>query len=263
MKRIRALVVDDEKWARRRIVSLLAEEPDFQVGGECADGEEAVNAISAEPPDVLFLDIQMPEMDGFEVLEAVGPGRVPVVVFVTAYDQYAIRAFEIHAADYLVKPFEAERFKQTLDRVRQEVSRRTLPDERRLEGLLLAMSSRRPYLKRFACRTGGRIVFIKVEDVTWIEATGNYVSLHAGKETHLVRETMNGLEPKLDPEQFIRIHRSTIVSLDRVQSLQPWFQGELVLLLTDGTRLTVGRSFRSRLKHIVQNSVEDDAPASG
>lgn len=254
MPPIRVLVVDDESWARKRLTSLLKSAPDFQVVGECADGEEAANAVMAESPDVVFLDVQMPGLNGFEALEAIEPARLPLVVFVTAYDKYAIQAFEIHAVDYLLKPFDEERFGKTLARLRRESAMKdSLPDTTNLQELLKVLRKDRPYLRRLGAKSGGRIVFLRTEDVDWIGATDNYVTLHVGRDEHLIRATMNGIEAKLDPEQFVRVHRSTIVNLDRVKELQPWFRGELVLVLKDGTELTVGRIFRSRLRQLLEN----------
>ncbi|MBI2841429.1 MAG: response regulator transcription factor [Acidobacteria bacterium] len=254
MTPIRVLVVDDESWARKRLTSLFKRTPDFQVVGECADGEEAANALLAASPDVVFLDVQMPGMNGFDALDAIEPARLPLVVFVTAYDKYAIQAFEIHAVDYLLKPFDEERFSKTLDRLRLELATKdSRPDTMSLRELLNGLRKARPYLRRLGAKSGGRIVFLRTEDVDWIGATDNYITLHVGMDEHLIRATMNGIEAKLDPEQFVRVHRSTIVNLDRVKELHPWFRGELVLVLKDGTRLAVGRNFRSRLRHLFEN----------
>lgn len=250
---IRALVVDDEPWARKRIAQLLRRETEIEIVGECADGESAVHSILSLSPQVVFLDVQMPEMDGFEVLQALGSAKPPLVVFVTAYDKYAIRAFDVHAVDYLLKPFDSERFRKTLDRVKDELRRGEGGRDRNLENLLKTLSAQRPYLRRLAAKTGSSVVFLRAEDVDWIEASGNYVTLHIGKESHLIRETMSGLEPKLNPRQFVRIHRGTIVNMDRIKELQPWFSGERVLSLKDGTQLRVGRAFRGRLRRIVDN----------
>lgn len=249
--------MDDESWARKRITSLLKSESDFAVVGEAADGEAAVQAITAaEHPDVVFLDVQMPGLSGLEVVEAIPPEQLPVIVFVTAYDKYAVQAFELHAVDYLLKPFDEERFTKTLVRVRDTLKRRSSGNAGDLRRLLETMWQGRPYLKRIGAKTAGRIVFLRVDDIDWVEATGNYLTLHAGKETHLIRETMNGLEPKLDPQQFVRVHRSSIVNLDRIKEIQPWFRGEQVMVLKDGTQVTVGRSYRDRLKQLLQNTVE-------
>lgn len=254
MKKIRVLIVDDEVWARKRIASLLKAEPDIEVVGECADGTDAVAKIAKLAPDLLFLDVQMPDIDGFDVLEAVGPEHMPVVIFATAYDQYAVRAFDAQALDYLLKPFDEGRFRRTLERARRELQRATETPERALHALLASVQERRKYFERLVVRSGGRIFFLKVSDVDWFEASANYVTVHVGRTKHLIRGTMTALERKLHPEQFLRIRRSAIVNLDRVKELQPWFKGEQVLVLTDGTRLTVGRAFRDRLERLLEKS---------
>jgi len=253
---IRVLIVDDETWARKRIAALLKGEPDVTIVGECADGAEAVEKITMLKPDLVFLDVQMPEMDGFDVIDTVGPDRMPRTIFATAFEEYAIRAFDAQAMDYLLKPFDEERFRKSLDRARRELHRGAdaKPDES-IRALIESLRGSRRYLQRLVVKSVGRVLFMKTSDIDWIEASGNYVTLHIGKEEHLLRETMNGLEPKLDPAHFVRIHRSTIVNLDRIRELQPWFRGEQVLVLKDGTQLTVGRAFRPRLEHFLENRV--------
>lgn len=247
------LIVDDEPWARKRIAALLKGEPDFEVAGECADGAEAVEKIVKLKPDLVFLDVQMPEMDGFDVVDAVGPEKMPRVIFATAYDRYAIRAFDANALDYLLKPFDEERFKRALDRVRRELVQGDAGTS--LRSLVEALRNGRSYLKRIVVKSRGRVIFLKTSELDWVEAAGNYVTLHVGKEEHLLRETMNALEPRLDPDQFIRIHRSSIVNIDRVRELQPWFRGEQMLVLKDGKQLTIGRAFRERLGKLTGNRV--------
>jgi len=257
MDRVRALVVDDEPLARRRVLRLLRDEPDIEVVGECADGREAVRAIREEAPDLVFLDVQMPEVDGFQVVEAVGPERMPAVIFVTAYDQYAVKAFEVHALDYLLKPFPRDRFARAVERVRDGIRRgrdRAEGDSgRQLLSLLQEMRREGKYLERLAVQTGGRVVFLRVEEVDWIAAEGNYLRLHAGGESHLVRGTMKAMEARLDPDRFLRIHRSTLVNVDRIREVQPWFKGEHVLILRDGTRLTTGGEHGKRLREFLRN----------
>lgn len=248
MTRIRALVIDDEPIARLRVVSLLESETDIDIVGECADGPRAVTAIQELSPDLVFLDIQIPELDGFEVARTVGPAHMPVVVFVTAYDEYALQAFEVHAIDYLLKPFSVERFKRALTHAREQIGRRratTLNEQ--LLALLpdIQKSPARP--ERILVKSNGRIYFVRTIDIDWCEADGNYVRLHVGHDTHLVRETMRRLETQLDPNQFARIHRSTIVKIDKIQELQPSFNGEFVVVLRDGTRLTLSRGYRDAL----------------
>jgi two-component system LytT family response regulator len=237
---IRALIVDDEPVARQRVMALLAGETDVEIVGECASGSEACLAIERAAPDLVFLDVQMPEMDGFAVVERVG-SRMPPVVFVTAYHECAVRAFEVHALDYLLKPFSGPRFKRALAPARGQLSRRLGSADAR------SSPAQPRAADRLAVKSNGRIYFVKATDVDWCEASGNYIALHIGAQEHIVRETMNRLETKLDRQQFIRIHRSTIVNIDRVQELRSSFGGESVVLLRGGTRLTLSRGYREHL----------------
>jgi two-component system LytT family response regulator len=246
---MRILIVDDEPLACERIRTLLAAERDLEVVGECHDGRSAVAAIASLGPDLVFLDVQMPEMDGFAVLQSIDPGRMPAVIFVTAFDQYAIRAFEVCALDYLLKPFDRERFAKALARGRGEHLRRGAGDlDQRLKNALEEWNSRRKYLDRLVIRSGGRVFFLRIEELDWIEAAGNYVRLHAGREEHLYRETMARLEAALDPEKFARIHRSTIVNVDRVKEMHPLFRGDYTVILRDGRELTLSKAYRDRLR---------------
>ena len=250
--RIRALIVDDEPLARRRLRSLLRNEPDIDLAGECGDGRRAVAAILDKKPDLVFLDVQMPELDGFAVLDAVGAEKLPAIVFVTAYDEHALRAFEVHALDYLLKPFDRERFRKTLERVRVEIgAQRSSPANRQLLDLLAELRSSARTQQRLMIRTAGRILFLGVNEIDWIEAEGNYVRLHVGKESHLMRETMNATEQRLDPLKFQRIHRSAIVNVERVRELQPWIRGDSVVILRDNTRLTLSRNYRERFDKVL------------
>jgi two-component system LytT family response regulator len=248
MNKIRTLVVDDEPVARTRLISLLQGEPDFEVAGECANGAEALSAISSESPDLVFLDVEMPEMDGLELARALGPDRMPPVVFVTAFNQYALQAFEIHALDYLLKPFSSERFRSALSHVREQVAQRRATTVGRQLLAMLPEIRPRETLDRMVVRSSGRIYFVRTAEIDWCEAAANYVCLHVGAQTHVVRETMNRLESQLDTNQFIRIHRSTIVNLDRVQELRSSFNGEHVVVLRDGTRLALSRGYRDNLQ---------------
>ena len=249
MNKIRAMVVDDEAMARERVVSLLRQEQDIELIGECSDGEQAVSAIASQQPDLVFLDVQMPAVDGFRVIEQVGPEKMPAVVFVTAYDEYAVRAFEVHALDYLLKPFGRERFQQTLQHARSHVERRRAGDlGKRLMALVQDIKPEPQKLDRLVVKSGGRVFFLRTEDIVWIEAAGNYVRLHLADDSHLFRETMNGIEARLDPRRFVRIHRSRIVNSDRIKELQPWFNGEYVVVLQNGTRLTLSRGYRETLQ---------------
>jgi two-component system, LytTR family, response regulator len=249
---IRALIVDDEPLARWRIRSLLAGVRDVEVVGECANGKEAIQAIEESPPDLLFLDIQMPELDGFDVLRAIGVGRVPVVIFVTAYDQFALRAFEAHALDYLLKPFDDERFAATLERARQRIRQQQGGDlDRRVRALLEEVRGGGAYLQRLVVPSGHRNVFIRTEEIDWIEAERNYIRLHVGGRAYLLRENLGRIESALDPAKFCRIHRSTIVNIDRIQAVESLFQGEYLVVLRDGTKLTSGRSYRRSLHQLM------------
>jgi two-component system LytT family response regulator len=248
---IRTLIVDDEPIARARLRALLGEEPDVEIVGECANGRDALVSIRAASPDLVFLDIQMAELNGFELAESLGPQRMPAVVFVTAYDEYALRAFEIHALDYLLKPFSAARFKAALSHARDHLaSRRNGALGRKLLTLLpdLAQDSRSPGRDRLMIRASGRVHFVQTADIDWCEAAGNYVRFHVGPQSHFVRDTMSRLESALDPARFVRIHRSTIVNVDRIRELQPAFNGEYVVLLRNGTRLTLSRGYRDALQ---------------
>lgn len=245
MKRIRTLIVDDEPLARERIRTLLRDEADVEVVGECADGQAAVAAVKKHSPDLLFLDVQMPGLGGFDVLRGLGKDRMPMVIFVTAYDQHALKAFEVHALDYLLKPFKQTRFKQTVQRAREALANKQAGDVSK--GLLELIGAGRPereHLTRIAVRDGERVVFVKTEQIEYAESAGNYVVLHAGKENHVVRETLTALEEKLDPKQFVRISRSTLVKVDQIKELQPLFKGEHAVVLHNGKQLTMTRGVR-------------------
>jgi two-component system, LytTR family, response regulator len=247
--KIRTLVVDDEPMARERIMALLQQENDVEVIGQCSDGGQAVSAINQQSPDLVFLDVQMPGTDGFGVIQNIGADRMPTVVFVTAYDEYALKAFEVHALDYLLKPFGKDRFQETLKHAREHLERRRAGDlGRRLLALVQDLKPEQPRLDRLVVKSGGRVFFLRTDEIDWIEAAGNYVRLHLGEESHLFRETMNGMESRLDSRRFVRIHRSRIVNTERIKELQPWFNGEYVVILRNGTRLTLSRGYREKLQ---------------
>lgn len=249
MKTLRALIVDDEPLARERVASLLGAEPDVEVVGECCDGREAVEAIRRLTPDLVFLDIQMPGADGFQVIEEVGPDRMPLVIFVTAYDQHALKAFEVRALDYLLKPFDRDRFQAALARARTQIEGRESGDlGQRLLALVEQMRPAATKTERLVVRSAGKIFFLRTDEIDWIEASGNYVRVHVGTESHLLRETMASLEAKLDADSFFRIHRSRIVNMERIKEMQPWFNGEYVVILTSGVRLTLSRGYREKLQ---------------
>jgi two-component system, LytTR family, response regulator len=256
--KIRTMIVDDEPLARERLRKLLSQEPDIEIVAECADGHEAIKAIRKDAPALVFLDVQMPEVDGFGVISALGGGPVPIIIFVTAYDKFALRAFEVHALDYLLKPFDRERFGKALDRARVQIQKRQTDHlDARLTSLLEELKgggeeeAPPKYLDRLAVKSEGRVILLKTDDIDWIEAADNYVSLHIGGESHLHRETMASLESKLPPDKFIRISRSSIVNIDRIRELQPLFHGDHVVILRSGTKLTLSRTYRDKLNQLL------------
>ena len=246
-RKIRVLIVDDEELARVRIRDLLAGVSDVAIAGECQDGAAAIRAIEADSPDLMFLDIQMPEIDGFAVLRAVDAAQIPAIVFVTAHDEYALQAFEYAALDYLLKPFDRERFEAALDRARQRIRQHDTDAFRLQVGELLAALDRKP-LQRLVVKDGGRISFIHVREIRWIEAQGNYVKVHALRESPLMRTSMTDLEKRLDRARFSRVHRSAIVNMERVRRLDPLPHGEYRITLDDDTELTSKRGFRETLR---------------
>lgn len=248
--KIRTLIVDDEPLARERLRTLLSAELDIEIIGECGDGPQAVESIRRDAPDLVFLDVQIPEIDGFGVIERVGVEHVPVVVFVTAYDQYALEAFDVHAIDYLLKPFDEARFAKALARARSAVqAQRSGEVNERLLALLRDLrTAPTGRTERLVVKSAGRLFFLRTDEIDWIESSGNYVCLHVGSESHLLRETMSSLEARLDPTSFIRIHRTAIVNVDRIKELQPLFHGEYEVVLRSGARLTLSRSYRDRLQ---------------
>ncbi len=249
MPTINVLIVDDERLSRQRIRRLLEAEGDITVIGECANGSEAVAFIADHSPDVMFLDVQMPGLDGFHVMDTAVAKNVPLVVFVTAFDSYALRAFEIQAFDYLLKPFERTRLQETLRRVRLQLARLRLGAvNEQVAGSTYMPNTGPCFRNRIAIRTSGHIAIVRTEDIDWIEAADNYVCVHCGSETHLLRETMNTIEVRLPRSQFQRVHRSTIVNMERIKELQPWFRGDYRILLRDGTVLTLSRTYREQLE---------------
>ena len=237
---IAALVVDDEPIARHAVLRLLRADPDIEVLGECGDGASAVQAIRERSPDLVFLDIQMPAMTGIQVVEAIGAQRMPATVFVTAYEQYAVRAFEANAVDYLVKPFSRERFANTLQRAKARLS---VADDAnaRILSTLESLRQRDRYLQRIAVRSGEQMIFLAVDDIVWIKANRNTVQIHLADRVHELRETLSALAERLDPRHFARVHRSAIVNLRRVKSLHPWFNGHHVLTMDNGQQLRMSR----------------------
>ena len=264
--RLRVAVVDDEPEARERLMQLLAEHPDVEVVAQCRDGAEATETLGAliesDGLDLLFLDVQMPELNGFTVLEllaqAVGAERLPAVVFVTAYDDYALRAFDVSAADYLLKPFDRARFERALSRGAASANntRARSPqqdaDDPAMRALLshlrATVSTESRYPRRFAVRADGKVYLVRADDVEWLDVDGNYVRLHTRAGVHLVRDTLAAVETRLDPDVFVRIHRSSIVRIDSIASMEPYFHGEYVVTMRDGTKLTASRSYSDRLR---------------
>ncbi len=244
----RAVIVDDEPLARTRIRRFLSEEPDMEVVGECADGAQAVDLIRELAPEVVFLDVQMPKMDGIEVIRQIGAHNLRTVVFVTAFNHYAVQAFEAEAVDYLLKPFDRRRFQETLQRIRRrltEYSHETLSEQ--IEQLVKRFQPSSPYLQRLVIRSEGSILLVRVEDVDWLEAAGNYICVHLGKRNHIVRDSLAHLEKQLDPARFLRVHRSAMVNLDRIRELRPTFQGDYKVVLLSGDILPLSRKYRGAL----------------
>lgn len=252
---MRVVIVDDEELARRGIRSRLERDGDAEILAECRNGREAIDAIRRLSPDLVFLDVQMPGKDGFDVVAALEREAPPHVIFVTAHDRYAVKAFDVHAFDYLLKPIDDDRFATALARAREAVARSRDGDAARRLAALLRDVGRVEYPERFVVRSGGRVVFVRAGEIDWVEAAGDYVSLHAGKRTWLLRETMTSTERKLDPDRFARIHRSTIVQVDRIAEMRPYHNGEYVVLLRDGTSLKLSRTYRAVLQRLVEGSI--------
>ncbi len=240
--------MDDEPLARARIRQLLDDEPDIVVAAECSDGFEALRILERRSVDAMFLDVQMPELDGFGVLDSLEPGRAPAVVFVTAYDTFAVKAFQVHAVDYVLKPIDRVLFAQAVERMRTELQhRRSDKIEQNLLGLIREMREVRHSQDRFVISRAGRYMFLQVSDVDYVTTEGNYVKVHSKGEDHLLRSTMKNIEDRLDPNRFVRIHRSTLVNVERLKELQPYRKDDSIAILKDGTRLTVSRRYRKTL----------------
>jgi two-component system LytT family response regulator len=241
----KVLIIDDEALARKRLRSMLSKTPALEVIGECANGEDAVVAILNSSPDLIFLDVQMPEMDGFEVIKAIGRESMPAVIFVTAYDQYALKAFEVHAVDYLLKPFNRDRLGQALSRAMTALQNRAVGDlNRSLLALLDKLKESDPYARRLLVKAHGRIHLLPVNDIEWIEADDYYARVHLGQESFLIRESLNHLQQRLDPRQFLRIHRSSIINVRYIKELQSWFHGEYLAILKNGAKLHISRNYQ-------------------
>jgi two-component system LytT family response regulator len=246
--KIRTLIVDDEPLGRSLIRKLLSADADFENVGECADGAEALHALQHDSPDLLFLDVQMPQLSGFEVLAKLPKEKLPMVIFVTAFDDFALKAFEAHALDYLLKPVAEDRFSEALRKVKTYLAGREANRVRdRLVDLARELNETPKYISRLAVEHGGRFVFLKVQEIDWIEADGNYLKLHVGKQIYLMRGRISEMEKNLSPEQFFRVHRCTIVNLDRIKEFQPLFKGEGKVVLKDGAQLCASRNCSQKL----------------
>jgi len=256
---IRTIIADDEHLARKKLRVLLDSEPGMQVVAECQDGQQAVSAIQTHRPDLLLIDIRMPDMDGFQVLKQIAPDEMPVVVFTTAYDQFAIRAFEAHALDYLLKPFDRERLHHAVERARAELLK---VHDRDLTGRILDLLAKNiePKIEskqideRMVIRAGGKVVFLDVKEIDWIEAAANYVKLNVGKDSYLLREGIGSISERLDPDRFVRIHRSVIVNVRKIKELQPCESGEYIAVLRNGKELSCSRGYRTQLQRLIGRS---------
>ncbi len=247
-RELRVLIVDDESLARDGLRELLEAESDIHIVGECADGVEAIAALRAKKPDIVFLDIQMPELSGFDVVREVGPALMPLVIFVTAYDEFAIRAFDVSALDYLLKPVDPGRFKIALTRARSiRESKDTLAVNQKLVQLLEDIKAGSAYLDRLPMRSSGKITLLNVREIDWIDAEGDYICVNMQGKKHLIRGKISEMEQRLDPKQFARIHRSIIVNIARIKELEPLFYGEYAVKLHNGTKLTLSRTYREKL----------------
>ena len=256
MTMIRTLIVDDEPLAREGLRRLLETDEDVDIIGDCSDGIQAVETIRATRPDLVLLDIQMPEVDGFKVIERIGAKEMPCLIFVTAYDEHALKAFEVHALDYLLKPVDPDRFAESLLRAKESIAHSDTNElARKLTALLEGHPGMRRYLDRVMVKGTGRISFVKTDEIDWIEADGDYVCLHTQGKSHLTREKISELEQKLDPANFGRIHRSTIINLNRMKEIQPLFSGEYVVIMNDGKRLTLSRTYRDKLISILNQGM--------
>lgn len=249
---IRCLIVDDEPLSRERIASLLRTLPDADIIGMCENGSEAIEAISDLSPDLVFLDVQMPEVDGFSVLSSIDRATMPAVIFVTAHDRYALKAFEVHAQDYLLKPFDPDRLFDAYGRAAERIRQNRIgASSERLLALIDDMERVRSHRTRVPIKSDGRVTFLPVEEIDWIESADNHVKIHAKGETHVLRRTLQSMQASLSPTDFVRVHRSSIVNVARIEEIQPWFNGEYVVLLRDGSKVHTSRGYRARLEALM------------
>jgi two-component system, LytTR family, response regulator len=251
MKPLRVLVIDDEALARKRMQRFIAREPRIELVGDAASGADALTQIARLEPDLIFLDIQMPGLDGFDVIRRIEAREMPLVIFVTAFDQHAVRAFEVNALDYLLKPVNEERFQAAVERA---LARRQEPNDDIARRMLTALEQfqREQEPQRIAVRGDGAVTFVLTDELDWAEVVEDYVRLHTAGKTHLLRETMTELERRLPAHKFVRIHRSYLVNVERVREIQPWTKGDYVLILHDGTKLVSGRTYRERVRQLMQ-----------
>ena len=252
---MRVVIADDEALARKKLRIMLSSEPGVQILTECQDGSETIRALTTYKPDVLMLDIQMPDFDGFEILSRVSPDTMPIVIFTTAYDRHAVRAFEAHALDYLLKPFDQERLRQAMNRARAELlTGKDREATYRILNYLSESAGTQPALdRRLVIRAGGRVVFLNLDEIDWVEAAANYVKINAGKESYLLRKGIGEIADRLDPAHFVRIHRSTIVNIRRIKELQPVNSGEYIVVLKSGKELSCSRGYRAGLQQLIEN----------
>lgn len=256
MNNYNVLIVDDESHARERLKKHIKGDRELNIAGECSDGLEAVDFIEKNKPDVVFLDVQMPKMDGLGVIETVGVENMPVVIFVTAYDRFAIQAFKVNAMDYVLKPVAKDRFTESITRAKEYIENRKNGElNQRMIRLLEEMKPDKQYIDRIMVKSSDRMYLIKTLDIDWIEADDNYVKLHVGPKYHLLRQTMKSLEDALDPSLFLRIHRSIIVNMDRIKEIQQWFNNEYTVILKDGTELTMSRGYKDKAKEMFKNFI--------
>ncbi|HJT68993.1 MAG TPA: LytTR family DNA-binding domain-containing protein [Terriglobales bacterium] len=253
---MRVVIADDETLAREKLRLMLGSEPGVDVVAECRDGAETIHALSEHKPDVLMLDIQMPDLDGFEVLDKVPSEELPMVIFTTAYDRHAVRAFEAHALDYLLKPFDQERLRQAMNRARAELLK---ADDREATHRILTYLSETAERqsranRRLVIKAGGRVVFLSFDEIDWLEAAANYVKINVGKQYYLLRKGIGEIAERLDPNQFVRIHRSTIVNVQRIKELQPVNSGEYIVVLKDGKELSCSRGYRTGLQELIDKN---------
>lgn len=251
-KPIRVLIVDDEPLARKRLRELLKDDHEIAIIGECANGAETISATRELAPDLIFLDVQMPGIDGLAVSETFDGKQSPLVIFVTAFEQYAVRAFDVEAVDYLLKPFDRARFTQAMQRAKERLREKRRDDvNRQILGLLSEIKDKPQYLDRLVIKNNDRVFVLKTDEIDWIEAEGNYVRVHFGKQSSLVRETLTRLAAQLDPRKFPRIHRSRLVNIDRIQELQPWSRRDWRIILRNGAELRLSRNYRDQLHHLL------------